>query len=168
MNHEFFTQKNSIQFPDEDEDTEEIEFDNDIDTAVDAIVLLQTPHQQFLRRQSLSLERNVPVMSLNFSFCSNPHEALKLALDHQHSVLSEEANKWFALETKTNHSGGYECMWKTCPKVIVKGRGNFEKHLKWHLSNLKKEWNRLLVDSKEWAQLKKERGWHANPVKVSS
>jgi len=80
---------------------------------------------------------------------------LRNSLESEMRQMKQQTEICFKNEIKNLPSDGYRCMWQqTCGRVI-KGRGNFKKHLEWHLNRTLESWNRLIEDHSEWLAMKK-------------
>jgi len=67
-------------------------------------------------------------------------------------LMKEQTIYWFANETQG--LDGYTCMWiYNCGRKI-KGRGNFKKHLDWHIKQVEENWERLTLNQNEWNRIK--------------
>jgi len=81
---------------------------------------------------------------------------LRSSLESEMKQMKVQTEVCFKNEIKNLPSDGYRCMWQqTCGRVI-KGRGNFKKHLEWHLNRTLESWNRLIEDHSEWLVMKQK------------
>jgi len=51
--------------------------------------------------------------------------------------------------------GGLKCTAAGCGRYI-RGRGNFKKHIEWHVKNFDDRWRTLLLHAEEWTDIKKK------------
>jgi len=98
--------------------------------------------------------KTTEVISESLSFEQSCLQQLRLAMTQELNKLWQSTEAWFEVESQKDASDGYYCNWKRCTKK-VKGKGNFRKHLDWHINDREKEWQRLLIDNNEWQEIKR-------------
>jgi len=133
------------------------ESDEDVDTDVDMDfdswkeTSLPQAKKQKTSREHVSPGRRSPV---NSAIDKSEYNQVQLGLDEklkkEMKLMREYVDKWFEDETTKSPEEGYNCMWVRSCRRTIKGRGNFCKHLLWHLKGVEDGWSGLIRDHSEW------------------
>jgi len=109
------------------------------------------------REPQEGLNRNTLIINTGSQVESNSNESGFVQL--QRSLIAEKlAIKREVKETLLNADANsdqvrHKCMFKNCEKVI-RGRGNFRKHLDWHIKEFDDRYTKFIGEGGEWEELK--------------